>query len=777
MTRVRLFTWYELISPRPDVTSPVTTTDDPYGPIIADFRAAMNQVKCASSERLVRMGISMAQLHILYTLERSGEMPMSRLADVLQVSLSNATGLIDRIEERGFVERTRVPEDRRVVLITVTDAGRRMLEEVDAISTELLRSVFARIGRTQLAGVGRAIAELRRALEDDHRCPLGSPSRLHARSTIQRDDPRCAERPCSRPDRPPHRGGLNEGLIMANFTPSLAEDPALGLSHRAKMEILFAVMLGLFLGALDQTIVGPALPTIATDLAGNDLYVWAITIYLLTSTISVPFWGKLSDLYGRKPMFMIGIVIFLVGSALSGLSQNMGMLILFRGIQGIGAGALFPVALAVIGDLFTPAERGKYQGLFGAVFGIAFVVGPLVGGWLTEQISWHWIFYVNIPIGLVALFVISRLLPTMKTERATRNFDILGGAIFTVAISFLLVGLTNKQFGEWTDPTVGGFILAGLIGTVLFILAEARAKEPIIPLDLFRNRTYTSSMISTFFASFAFFGAIIFLPRWFQFVHDFSPTNSGLAALPLMVGLIFSSIVSGLIVARTGHYKWLLVGAIVVMAVATALMTQLTATTDLAHRVVLDVPRRSRRRTDVLGVHDRGPERGPVQPARRRDLEPHVLPPDRRLGRPGDRRDDLRLDLPRPDRSAARGRRRAGTRGRRLRPGDLQRRVRLQPADRRGRSRSGHPGRDPRGVPRGHRALHRPDRGRHPAGVQPGGRPDVLDRRRRRRSWRAVAAAFMIEHPLRAEVPASAPVAKAGAEGARSFNPTGTPAD
>jgi len=366
------------------------------------------------------------------------------------------------------------------------------------------------------------------------------------------------------------------------LAPSLDEDPALGLSHRAKLEILFAVMLGLFLGALDQTIVGPALPTIATDLNGNDLYVWAITIYLLTSTISVPFWGKLSDLYGRKPIFMIGIVIFLVGSALSGLSQNMGMLIAFRGLQGIGAGSLFPVALAVIGDLFTPAERGKYQGLFGAVFGVAFVVGPLVGGFLTEQIHWNWIFYVNIPIGLVALFVISRLLPTMKTERATRNFDILGGAIFTVAISFLLVGLTNKQFGDWTDPTVGGFILAGLVGTVFFILAEARAKEPIIPLDLFRNRTYTSSMISTFFASFAFFGAIIFLPRWFQFVHGFTPTNSGLAALPLMVGLIFSSIVSGLIVARTGRYKWLLVGAIIVMAVATALMTQLTATTDLA---------------------------------------------------------------------------------------------------------------------------------------------------------------------------------------------------
>jgi EmrB/QacA subfamily drug resistance transporter len=374
---------------------------------------------------------------------------------------------------------------------------------------------------------------------------------------------------------------MEGGYSETELVPTLAEDPALGLSHRAKMEILFAVMLGLFLGALDQTIVGPALPTIATQLVGNDLYVWAITIYLLTSTISVPFWGKLSDLYGRKPMFMIGIVIFLIGSALSGLSQNMSMLILFRGIQGIGAGSLFPVALAVIGDLFTPQERGKYQGLFGAVFGVAFIVGPLVGGFLTEQVSWHWIFYVNIPIGIVSLYFIWRLLPTVKNPRATRNFDILGGAIFSVAVSFLLVGLTNKQTGDWSSFSVGGFLAIAAVGIVAFIWAEFRAKEPIIPPQLFRIRTYTSSMISTFFASFAFFGAIIFLPRWFQFVHGFSPTNSGLAALPLMVGLILSSIVSGLMVSRTGKYKWLVVGAIVVMGVGTAMMTQLTAQTSL----------------------------------------------------------------------------------------------------------------------------------------------------------------------------------------------------
>ena len=371
------------------------------------------------------------------------------------------------------------------------------------------------------------------------------------------------------------------------YTPSLEDDPALGLPQRAKMEILFAVLLGLFLGALDQTIVGPALPTIVTKLAGNDIYVWAVTIYLLTSTISVPFWGKLSDLYGRKPMFMIGIVIFLIGSALSGLGQNMTELIAFRGFQGIGAGSLFPIALATIGDLFTPAERGKYQGLFGAVFGIAFIVGPLVGGFLTENIAWNWIFYVNIPVGLVSLYFIWRLLPTVKTKSATRNFDILGGVIFTIATAFLLVGLTQKgqtnaathALNEWTDPTVGGFILIALVGIALFIWAQSRAKEPIVPLGLFRNRTYAASMVATFFAAFAFFGAIIFLPRWFQIVQGYSPTNSGLAALPLMVGLIFSSIASGLIVARTGRYKWLTVGAIILMGISTALMTQLRADT------------------------------------------------------------------------------------------------------------------------------------------------------------------------------------------------------
>ena len=240
-----------------------------------------------------------------------------------------------------------------------------------------------------------------------------------------------------------------------------AKDPALDLPHRRKMQILFAILLGMFLSALDQTIVGHgAAHASRGDLHGsNELYTWVVTIYLLTATITGVFYGKLSDIYGRRPMLLIGISIFLIGSALSGLSWSMESLILFRGIQGVGAGAIFPISLAVIGDLFTPRERGKYQGLFGAVFGVSAILGPLLGGWLTENFSWHWIFFVNMPIGLVALVIIYRFLPTVHGEKFTRNLDYLGAVVFTVAVSLLLIGLTNKQTLDWAEPWVGGAIL------------------------------------------------------------------------------------------------------------------------------------------------------------------------------------------------------------------------------------------------------------------------------------------------------------------------------
>src|ERR1044071_6335410 len=240
------------------------------------------------------------------------------------------------------------------------------------------------------------------------------------------------------------------------------DDPALGLSRRAKFEILGAVLLGMFLSALDQTIVGPVLPKIVSDLNGTEIYTWAVTIYLLTSTVSVPIYGKLSDLYGRKPIFMIGIGLFLVGSALAGLSQEMWQLVLFRGIQGLGAGSLFPIALAVIGDLFSPAERGKYQGFFGLVFGVAFLAGPAIGGVLTDAFSWHAIFYVNIPIGLIALAVIWRLLPNIRHVERFGSIDYPGVVTLVLGLVPILIGFTVAENSGFGDPAVWAWIIGGL---------------------------------------------------------------------------------------------------------------------------------------------------------------------------------------------------------------------------------------------------------------------------------------------------------------------------
>ncbi len=347
------------------------------------------------------------------------------------------------------------------------------------------------------------------------------------------------------------------------------------LPHNVRMEILWAVLLGIFLSALDQTIVGTALPRIITDLQGNELYVWAFTSYLLTATVSGPLYGKLSDIFGRRPIFIIGVGIFLVGSLLAGLSGAMWQFLLFRGIQGLGAGALFPVAIAIIGDIFSPSERGKYQGLFGAVFGLSSLIGPAIGGLITDNVGWHWIFYVNVPLGLVSLVIIWRTLPTRVASDADRHIDYLGASLLVAALVPMLIGFTNKQFGEWTDPQVGGLILAGLVLIGVFIWAETRAHEPIVPLGLFRLRTFTASVAGFFLAGIGFFAAVVFLPRWFQVVQQTSATESGYQILPLLGGLIVSAIVSGQVVARTGRYKALIVGALVVTALGLFLLTNI----------------------------------------------------------------------------------------------------------------------------------------------------------------------------------------------------------
>jgi EmrB/QacA subfamily drug resistance transporter len=353
------------------------------------------------------------------------------------------------------------------------------------------------------------------------------------------------------------------------------------LPQRVRLEILGAVLLGIFLAALDQTIVGTALPVIVTELEGNDVYVWAFTAYLLTSTISGPIYGKLSDIFGRRPIFLIGVSIFLIGSLLCGLSQEMWQFLLFRGVQGLGAGALFPIALAIIADIFAPSERGKYQGFFGAVFGVSFLLGPAIGGLITDNFGWHWIFFVNLPLGAVVLYIIWRTLPTHREEGADRYIDYLGAALLVGALVPILIGFTNKQFGEWTDPEVGGLIAIGLVLTALFVFAESRAHEPIVPLRLFRLRTFTASVAAMFLAAVGFFAAVVFLPRWFQFVNGSSATESGYQILPLVGGLIISAVGSGQFVARTGRYKTLIIGALLLLAFGLFLMTNIRPDTPL----------------------------------------------------------------------------------------------------------------------------------------------------------------------------------------------------
>jgi EmrB/QacA subfamily drug resistance transporter len=356
---------------------------------------------------------------------------------------------------------------------------------------------------------------------------------------------------------------------------------AWNLPQRQKFEILGAILLALFLFALDQTVVGVALPKIVTDLNGNDLYTWAITVYLLTSTVTGPIYGKLSDLYGRRPIFIWAVGLFLAASIFAGVSQQMWQFVLARGLQGLAGGAVFPIAFAVIADLYPPEERAKYGALFGGVFGISSVLGPLIGGGLTDTLGWPWIFFVNVPIGLISLFVCIRLLPKIKHPESGRNIDYVGAALFTGAIGPIIVGLTNKQTLPWTDPWVGGAIILGLAILVVFLLWERRAVDPIVRLDLFRNRTVSISIVSMFLAAFGFFGAIVFLPRFLQVVLGQGATESGFNLLPMIFALIVSATISGQVAARTSRYKEIILVAMVILAVGLLLLTNLRADTPL----------------------------------------------------------------------------------------------------------------------------------------------------------------------------------------------------
>src|SRR5256886_13517759 len=343
--------------------------------------------------------------------------------------------------------------------------------------------------------------------------------------------------------------------------------------------ILIGVMLGMLLASLDQTIVGTALPHIVADLGGLEHYAWVVTAYLLASTVTVPIYGKLSDIYGRRVFFIGGMIIFLIGSALAGTSQNMTQLIIYRGIQGLGAGGMMPIALAIIGDLFSPAERGKWQGLFVAVFGLSAIIGPTLGGWITDNWGWRWVFYVNMPVGIIAILTAGFVLPKLVTRRE-HIIDYLGVVTLVAGTVPLLLAFswagTQYAWDSWQIISLFSFSVVMLI---IFFLVEVRATEPIISPQLFKNSIFTVSTIAMFLVSAGMFGAILYLPLFVQGVLGNTATDSGLVLTPLMLGFMFSSIVGGQLLSRTGRYKILAMIGFTIAAIGMFMLSRMTPNT------------------------------------------------------------------------------------------------------------------------------------------------------------------------------------------------------
>jgi EmrB/QacA subfamily drug resistance transporter len=344
--------------------------------------------------------------------------------------------------------------------------------------------------------------------------------------------------------------------------------------------ILIGLMLGMLLAALDQTVVGTAMPKVISELGGTTQDIsWVITAYLLASTVGVPIYGKLSDIYGRRIFFMGGMVLFLLGSALSGTSQNMTQLIIYRAIQGLGAGAIMPIAQAIIGDIFPPAERGKWQGLFIAVFGLATIVGPIMGGAITDHWGWRWVFYVNMPVGAIALVAAGLTIPNIVSRRRHR-IDYLGSmALILWSVPLLLALSFGGQQYDWNSPQIITLLAVAAAALVVFFIVELRAAEPVISPRLFKSSIFSVSVLATFLLSAGMFGAIAFLPYFVQLVLGQTATNSGVVLTPMMLGFMVSSIVGGQLLSRTGRYKVLALTGFAVAIVGMLLLSRMTVTT------------------------------------------------------------------------------------------------------------------------------------------------------------------------------------------------------
>src|SRR3954467_2538485 len=352
--------------------------------------------------------------------------------------------------------------------------------------------------------------------------------------------------------------------------------------RRSILLVVSGLMLVMLLASLDQTIVSTALPTIVGELGGLEHLSWVVTAYLLAVTVVTPLYGKLGDLYGRKRVLQGALALFLVGSALCGLAQGMTELIAFRAIQGLGGGGLMVSAQAAIGDVVPPRERGKWSGLFGAVFGVSSVAGPLIGGFLTTHTSWRWIFYVNLPLGALALVVLGITLPG-KRERVERAVDYAGTVLLAVALSSLVLATTlGGTSYDWGSPFIVGLGLLFLVATAGFLYAEGRAREPVLPPSLFRNRVFAVTSAVGLVVGFALFGALTFLPLFQQVVRGDTPTESGLQLLPVMGGLLFTSILSGQVITRTGRYRWFPIAGTATGVLGLLLLARLDRSTSTA---------------------------------------------------------------------------------------------------------------------------------------------------------------------------------------------------